>query len=330
MKRQRRVKRIKSAASASEPLPTTGLKASARLASARVADEVYDAHLRPNLGHESDLVARIIRNFPEWDRKAAKDGPAARAGMLSRAMRIAAGLSQMAVGEKANIKQSDISAIETGSGEKGPTYDVLSRIADACGFVLSFGPKEKAPARALAHESALDADPVMEILGKMRAPQTQELPNHGGKGAMMRQKRRVIEVKEIKMRPTSDDYEYDTKMKRMKRFFDDGDKVKITLRFRGREMAHLDFDTLKNELSKKTSKVDPPISGYRASVGQKRPTVVFYNKAGGVIEVRPLKPGETFRVADAGFKTRMSVHGADLGGSLEPLPGSGARPTTTR
>jgi translation initiation factor IF-3 len=53
-----------------------------------------------------------------------------------------------------------------------------------------------------------------------------------------RKKQRVIEIKEIKMRPTIDDHDYDVKMRAMKRFFDDGDKVKVTLRFRGREMAH--------------------------------------------------------------------------------------------
>jgi translation initiation factor IF-3 len=53
-----------------------------------------------------------------------------------------------------------------------------------------------------------------------------------------RKKQKVIEIKEIKMRPTIDDHDYDVKMRAMKRFFDDGDKVKVTLRFRGREMAH--------------------------------------------------------------------------------------------
>ena len=53
-----------------------------------------------------------------------------------------------------------------------------------------------------------------------------------------RKKQRVIEIKEIKMRPTIDDHDYDVKMRAMKRFFDEGDKVKVTLRFRGREMAH--------------------------------------------------------------------------------------------
>ena len=58
------------------------------------------------------------------------------------------------------------------------------------------------------------------------------------KAAEARKKQKVIEIKEIKMRPTIDDHDYDVKMKAMRRFFDDGDKVKVTLRFRGREMAH--------------------------------------------------------------------------------------------
>ena len=58
------------------------------------------------------------------------------------------------------------------------------------------------------------------------------------KAAEARKKQKVIEIKEIKMRPTIDDHDYDVKMRAMKRFFDEGDKVKVTLRFRGREMAH--------------------------------------------------------------------------------------------
>ena len=58
------------------------------------------------------------------------------------------------------------------------------------------------------------------------------------KAAEARKKQKVIEIKEIKMRPTIDDHDYDVKMRAMRRFFDEGDKVKVTLRFRGREMAH--------------------------------------------------------------------------------------------
>jgi translation initiation factor IF-3 len=56
-----------------------------------------------------------------------------------------------------------------------------------------------------------------------------------------RKKQKVIEIKEIKLRPGIDDHDYDVKMRAMTRFLSDGDKVKVTLRFRGRELAHQDL-----------------------------------------------------------------------------------------
>ena len=53
-----------------------------------------------------------------------------------------------------------------------------------------------------------------------------------------RKKQKIIEVKEIKMRPGIDEHDYQVKMRSMQRFLGDGDKVKVTIRFRGREMAH--------------------------------------------------------------------------------------------
>ncbi|MFM7302819.1 MAG: translation initiation factor IF-3 [Alphaproteobacteria bacterium] len=53
-----------------------------------------------------------------------------------------------------------------------------------------------------------------------------------------RKKQKVVEIKEIKVRPNIDDHDYDVKMRQMKNFIGEGDKVKVTLRFRGREMAH--------------------------------------------------------------------------------------------
>ena len=53
-----------------------------------------------------------------------------------------------------------------------------------------------------------------------------------------RKKQKTQEIKEIKMRPNIDDHDYDTKMKKVHDFIGDGDKVKITLRFRGRELSH--------------------------------------------------------------------------------------------
>ena len=58
------------------------------------------------------------------------------------------------------------------------------------------------------------------------------------KQAEARKKQKVVEVKEIKFRPMIDDHDYLVKMRSMQRFFEEGDKVKVTLRFRGREMAH--------------------------------------------------------------------------------------------
>ncbi len=93
----------------------------------------------------------------------------------------------------------------------------------------------------LAYEAGLDlvevspnADPpVCKILdyGKFKYEQ-QKKRNEA------RKKQRIIEVKEIKMRPGIDEHDYQVKMRSMRRFLDDGDKVKVTIRFRGREMAH--------------------------------------------------------------------------------------------
>jgi translation initiation factor IF-3 len=86
-------------------------------------------------------------------------------------------------------------------------------------------------------EIAGQADPpVCKILdyGKFRYEQ-QKRQNEA------RKKQKVIDVKEIKVRPNIDDHDYEVKMRSAKRFLDDGDKVKVTLRFRGREMAHQDL-----------------------------------------------------------------------------------------
>jgi translation initiation factor IF-3 len=53
-----------------------------------------------------------------------------------------------------------------------------------------------------------------------------------------RKKQKIIEVKEIKLRPSIDDHDYDVKMRSMVKFIGEGDKVKVTMRFRGRELAH--------------------------------------------------------------------------------------------
>ncbi len=61
------------------------------------------------------------------------------------------------------------------------------------------------------------------------------------KAAEARKKQRTVEIKEITMRPNIDIHDYDVKMRSIVRFFEEGDKVKVTLRFRGREMAHMEL-----------------------------------------------------------------------------------------
>ena len=75
--------------------------------------------------------------------------------------------------------------------------------------------------------------PVCKILdyGKFRFQEQK-------KKAEARKRQKVVEVKEIKLRPNIDIHDYDVKARAMHRFFEEGDKVKVTLRFRGRELAH--------------------------------------------------------------------------------------------
>jgi len=96
-------------------------------------------------------------------------------------------------------------------------------------------------AMTIAQEAGLDLveiapnsePPVCKILdfGKFKYQEQK-------KAAEARKKQKIVEIKEVKFRPMIDAHDYDVKMRSMKRFFDEGDKVKVTLRFRGREMAH--------------------------------------------------------------------------------------------
>src|SRR5258707_5089737 len=96
-------------------------------------------------------------------------------------------------------------------------------------------------ALAIAQEAGLDlveispnaTPPVCKLLdfGKYKFQEQK-------KQAEARKKQKVVEVKEIKFRPMIDDHDYEVKMRAMQRFFEEGDKVKVNLRFRGREMAH--------------------------------------------------------------------------------------------
>ncbi|WP_430436881.1 translation initiation factor IF-3 [Oceanibaculum nanhaiense] len=113
-------------------------------------------------------------------------------------------------------------------GENGENLGVMSR-RDALRAAEDVG-------LDLVEISPGAAPPVVKILdyGKFKY-EAQKKRNEA------RKNQKIIEVKEIKMRPNIDDHDYDVKMRSVNKFLTDGDKVKVTMRFRGREMAHQDI-----------------------------------------------------------------------------------------
>ena len=116
------------------------------------------------------------------------------------------------------------------------------RLVDADGSMIGVVSTREALERAadlgldLVEVSPSAQPPVCKILdyGKFKY-EAQKRANAA------RKKQKTIEVKEIKMRPNIDDNDYNTKMKKVFAFLDEGDKVKVTMRFRGRELAHQDI-----------------------------------------------------------------------------------------
>ena len=139
-----------------------------------------------------------------------------------------------------------------GASEREPTGPKINdairarevRLIDETGQNVGVVSKVDAIARAEAAgldlvEVSPDAEPpVCKILdfGKYKYQEQK-------KAAEARKHQKIVEIKEIKMRPGIDDHDYDVKMRAMQRFFEEGDKVKITLRYRGREMAHQEIGT---------------------------------------------------------------------------------------
>lgn len=124
------------------------------------------------------------------------------------------------------IREREVQLIDADGTNKGVTdiQTALKMAADAGLDLVEISPNNKPP--------------VCKILdfGKYKF-QAQK------KAAEARKRQKVVEIKEIKLRPMIDDHDYDVKMKAMQRFFEEGDKVKVTLRFRGREMAHQELGT---------------------------------------------------------------------------------------
>ncbi|TNE32581.1 MAG: translation initiation factor IF-3 [Alphaproteobacteria bacterium] len=128
------------------------------------------------------------------------------------------------------------------------------RLIDAEGEMLGVVTLEDALARAsdagldLLEVSPNAAPPVCKLIdyGKYRYEQQK-------KANIARKKQKIIQLKELKMRPTIEEHDYQVKMKAARKFLEAGDKVKFTMRFRGREVAHQEvgmevFNRIKDEL----------------------------------------------------------------------------------
>jgi translation initiation factor IF-3 len=122
------------------------------------------------------------------------------------------------------IRARDVQLIDAEGKNHGaiPLLDALARAETAGLDLVEIAPNSEPP--------------VCKLLdyGKFRFLEQK-------KAAEARKKQKIVEVKEIKLRPGIDEHDYDVKMKSVYRFFEEGDKVKVTLRFRGREIAHQDI-----------------------------------------------------------------------------------------
>jgi translation initiation factor IF-3 len=138
---------------------------------------------------------------------------------------------------------------------------VINEAGDMLGVMTPFEGIKLAQAAGLdLIEVSPNAEPpVCKILdlGKFKYEQQK-------KANEARKKQKVIEIKELKLRPTIGEHDYQIKIKQARKFFEEGDKVKFTLRFRGREQSHLDLSMqvmyrAKNELAD-VSKIEQDIT----------------------------------------------------------------------
>jgi translation initiation factor IF-3 len=148
------------------------------------------------------------------------------------------------------ISAKEVRVIDQNGEMKGVfSVQEAQRMADAAGLDLV--------------EISPNTDPpVCKILdfGKYKYEQQK-------KAAEARKKQKIIDIKEIKISPRIDKHDYEVKMRNARRFLEEGDKVKVTMRFRGREMAHIDIGLnllkkMKEELADvSTVELEPKFEG---------------------------------------------------------------------
>ena len=122
-----------------------------------------------------------------------------------------------------------------------PRVRVISAEGEQIGVMLTRDAIAKAEAEGLdlVEVSPNAEPPVCKIMDYGKYLYAKDKAAHAAK-----RKQKQIQVKEVKFRPTTEEADYQTKLRNITRFMEEGDKVKITIRFRGREMAHADLDAL--------------------------------------------------------------------------------------
>ena len=163
---------------------------------------------------------RLVEQANEWHIPQAYEQPQRRQAIARRPDQ---GGPQKQVGPRTNedITATNVLLIDENGEKQGvmPLAAALDAAREASMDLVEVSPDQEVP--------------VVKILdyGKLRFEERK-------KKAAAKKKQRSSELKEIKMRPNIDTHDYEVKSRAMQRFFEDGDKVKVTLRFRGREMAH--------------------------------------------------------------------------------------------
>ncbi|MFT5774402.1 MAG: translation initiation factor IF-3 [Hyphomonas sp.] len=163
---------------------------------------------------------RLVELANEWHIPQAYEQPQRRQAIARRPDQ---GGPQKQVGPRTNedITATNVLLIDENGEKQGvmPLAAALDAAREASMDLVEVSPDQEVP--------------VVKILdyGKLRFEERK-------KKAAAKKKQRSSELKEIKMRPNIDTHDYEVKSRAMQRFFEDGDKVKVTLRFRGREMAH--------------------------------------------------------------------------------------------
>lgn len=122
------------------------------------------------------------------------------------------------------IRVPEVRLIDADGGQLGvfATYEALRRAEDSGLDLVEISPSARPP--------------VCKIMDYGKYKYEQQKKKHEQKKHQI-----VVKIKEIKMRASTEEHDFQTKLRHIKRFLEEGDKVKITIRFRGREMAHVDL-----------------------------------------------------------------------------------------